>query len=122
MQCPECNSTHVSRQRRTAGERREYSAVFACGDCLHRFGISRLRRTFEFVVPSFLRMPWITLHARCPKCADMRVGIQRERDYIEDFCANPFRLLQRLLGARLYYCKYCRLQFHDVRSTKNTES
>jgi hypothetical protein len=41
----------------------------------------------------------------------------RKRDPIENFQRGFVRVIQRWLGARLYYCDRCRLQFYDMRST-----
>jgi hypothetical protein len=115
MQCPMCKSSHVHRERRTPEERWKYAAVFECYDCHQRIGISYLRQLPRLSVWHFLRMPWITFHVRCPRCGEMQLKVLRNRDYIEGYENNPLRIIQKLLGAKLYYCWECRLQFHDLR-------
>jgi hypothetical protein len=38
-----------------------------------------------------------------------------ERDHIDHMYRHPLSLLQRLLGGKLYHCRYCRIQFYDWR-------
>jgi hypothetical protein len=67
-------------------------------------------------------MPWITFfHARCPRCGEMQLEVLRDRDYIEGFENNPLRIMQKLFGAKLYYCWECRLQFYDLRPRFNAD-
>ena len=122
MQCPKCKSERVSRQRRTRAEHWKFAAVYECDDCLHRIGVSYLNKPPKFAMPRFLRMPWITFHARCPECGSFQLQVQMERDYIEGFKINPLRVMQRLLYARMYYCAGCRLQFHDIRPRMKPQS
>jgi len=39
----------------------------------------------------------------------------RKRDPIERLYRGPFDPLLRVLGANLYHCRACRLQFYDLR-------
>lgn len=54
-------------------------------------------------------------HPRCPRCRTFRVTHLASRDRIDPLYRNPFSLAQRLFGAGLYHCRYCRLQFYDLR-------
>jgi hypothetical protein len=60
-------------------------------------------------------MPLPSLHANCPRCANLDLTILKKRDRIDKLNRNPLRLMQRALGARLYHCWRCRLQFYDLR-------
>lgn len=115
MQCPNCRSEHVHRERRTPEDRLKYAAVFECHDCNQRTGISHLKQILNLAVPQFLRMPWITFHARCPHCGNLHLRVHSERDYVEGYERNLLRVIHKLLGAPLCYCWDCRLQFHDLR-------
>lgn len=115
IQCPKCQSKHVHRQRRAPNERWKYAAVFECADCRYRIGISHLKNFPKITLPRFLREPWITFHARCPKCGNLQLRIQRRRDYVEGYEDGLLRRIQKFLGAPLCYCWDCRLQFYDLR-------
>jgi hypothetical protein len=115
MQCPKCKSSNVHREHRTATDRWKYAAVFECYDCNHRVGISYLSQPLRLAVPQLFRWPWITLHVRCPHCGETELKVMRSRDEVEDYRRGPLRFAQRLLGAKLYYCWLCRLQFYDLR-------
>ncbi len=113
MQCPECQSTHVYRKRRTRKERWKYAAVFECSDCQHLVSISHVKNLIAFF--NFVDEPLITFHARCPNCGNTQLSIQATRDYVEGYDNGVLRKLQKLLRAPLCYCWNCRLQFHDLR-------
>jgi predicted RNA-binding Zn-ribbon protein involved in translation (DUF1610 family) len=115
IQCPKCKSDNVYREHRSPEDRRKYAAVFECYDCGQHIGVSRLQKLLNPHMPDFLRMPWITVHARCPRCGNMKLQVFERRDYIEGYQRNLLRFVQRLLGAPLCYCPSCRLQFHDLR-------
>jgi hypothetical protein len=67
--------------------------------------------------------PLYSLVARCPKCGGVDLRRRSERDRIDRLLKNPFRIAQMLVGASLYHCQLCRIQFHDVRPRKRaTES
>lgn len=119
IQCPKCKSENVRREHRSPEDRRKYAAVFECYDCGNHIGISRLKLLLNLHMPGFAQMPWITTHARCPKCGNMKLQVYRQRDYIEGYHRTLLRLLQRLLGAPLCYCWSCRLQFYDLRPRFN---
>src|ERR1035437_214978 len=119
MQCPKCKSEHVYREHRTRADRWRYAAVFKCSDCHHRIGISHVKILSRLSLAYFIPAPWITSHARCPKCGNMQLQVYRNRDYVEGYEDNLLRTIQRLLGAPLCYCWDCRLQFYDLRPRLN---
>jgi hypothetical protein len=41
--------------------------------------------------------------------------MRKKRDTVDTMNRNPLRQLQRLMGAHLYHCDSCRLQFYDLR-------
>jgi hypothetical protein len=81
-----------------------YVAVYRCRNC-ERF--VRIRKW---------TLPRLSLRRCCPKCGSAKLHRLRKRDRIETFSRNPFSLLQMLLGAPLWWCPLCRLQFYDFRS------
>jgi len=52
---------------------------------------------------------------RCPRCGTYRVTRLATRDKIDKMQKGPMNLLQFLWGADLHHCRYCRVQFYDVR-------
>jgi hypothetical protein len=77
--------------------------------------VSLLKKAPRLRSSAFVGLPVVSLRARCPKCGNIQLRVFKQRDYVEDFSHNPLRLIQRLFGARLYYCELCRLQFYDLR-------
>ncbi len=65
-----------------------------------------------------IRESRFSLHVCCPRCGRTDLRKRRERDYVDPMMYNPLRYGQRLLGAALWHCEYCRIQFYDVRSRK----
>jgi hypothetical protein len=54
-------------------------------------------------------------YPRCPRCGTLRLTRLASRDRIDPMYKNLFATAQRLFGAGLYHCRYCRLQFYDMR-------
>jgi len=54
-------------------------------------------------------------YPRCPRCGTYRLTRLVERDKIDQMLKGPLNYLQFLCGADLYHCRYCRVQFYDVR-------
>ncbi len=107
--CPSCGAK-MRRSRRTRLERLLYAAAYRCEACNLRVRESFLSRfrTARFV--------------SCPKCGGHDVTALSKRDRIDGFNRHPLRLFQGMLGARLYHCSLCRLQFYDLRSRGHTQS
>ncbi len=93
----------MRRSRRSLSERLLYVAAYRCERCRQRVRVSYL---------DALRK---AKYAGCPKCGWCDLVIRSKRDPVDRMKQNPFRLLQRLFGARLYHCLHCRLQFYDLR-------
>jgi len=62
-----------------------------------------------------VHIPHISPVVRCPKCGRTDLKRRRERDQIDRMLRNPFRYAQRFLGATLWHCVLCRIQFYDFR-------
>jgi hypothetical protein len=52
---------------------------------------------------------------RCPNCRTQQLARRWKRDHIDRLSHSPWSMLQRVLGAQLYHCRSCRLQFYDWR-------
>jgi len=99
----------MERVRRRLIEHLRYGAVYRCHRCHVRVGISR----------------WWTLllafHRCCPKCGGTRLECLKHRDRIDPLYKNPLSLVQGLLGAKLWWCPRCRIQFYDTRPAAPAE-
>lgn len=93
----------MRRSRRALVERLRYAAAYRCEQCKRR-----VRASYWDILRN-------ARYATCPKCGWYDLTIQSRRDRIDKMNRNPLRHLQRLLGARLYHCGHCRLQFYDLR-------
>lgn len=91
------------RVARTLPQKFAYSSIHECKRCRERRVDRRKLR--------------IALHSssRCPHCGSERLTIFKKRDRIDRLYKSPLSLLQGLLGASLYHCPVCRLQFYDLR-------
>lgn len=92
----------MRRSHRGLWERVVYRAAYRCRSCAERILVRR-------------RVPLPSRYTNCPRCASRALTILEKRDYIDKLNRNPLRLVQRYLGARLYYCWRCRLQYYDLR-------
>ena len=99
----------MRRSRRTFSERLLYVGAYRCERCRQRVRASYLDALKE------------AKYAACPKCGWCDLMVRSRRDRIDKMNRNPLRLLQRLLGARLYHCAHCRLQFYDSRPLRVSE-
>jgi len=93
----------MRRSRRVGLERVLYAAAYRCEGCRFRVRVSVLDR---------LRA---ARFASCPKCSGQDLTILKKRDRVDRWNRNPLRIAQRFLGASLYHCWSCRLQFYDLR-------
>ncbi len=103
QQCRSCLGP-LYRQRRNWPQCLQYSSLYQCGQCGQFTPESR---------------NWLLLDlsptVSCPRCTTPKLKIQRKRDSIEGFQRGLWRWVQGLMGAKLYYCRPCRLQFYDLR-------
>jgi hypothetical protein len=54
-------------------------------------------------------------YPRCPRCGTYRLTRLASRDKIDPMHKGPLNIAQKICGADLYHCRYCRVQFYDVR-------
>jgi hypothetical protein len=100
--CANCGETLV-RSHRKLWERLVYALVFKCKKCEARSGAK-----FHFYF-------YLSRHCKCPRCGTEDVEKRTGRDKIDKVIRTPVSMLQGLIGAQLYHCVYCRLQFYDLR-------
>jgi DNA-directed RNA polymerase subunit RPC12/RpoP len=93
----------MRRSRRRFFESLFYAAAYRCDDCRLRTRVSRLT-TFKKL-----------RYAACPRCGRFGLSVLSRQDHIDAISKNPLRLLFGKFHARLYHCRACRLQFHDIR-------
>lgn len=80
-----------------------FSAVYRCPACGRKTAVSKF--------PSFR----VSLYRCCPRCDGRKLVRLRRRDRIDPVYRNPLSLVQALMGANLWWCPLCRLQFYDLR-------
>lgn len=97
----ECGGKLV-RVRRRFWQRLFYAAVYRCSDCKS----TRTRRT-----PALL----FSRSSVCPRCGTGRLKVLRKRDPVDTMSTSIVSGLQKMLGAELHHCEFCRLQFYDFR-------
>lgn len=51
----------------------------------------------------------------CPRCGTSRLRVLRKRDPVDTMSTSLVSTLQRIMGAELHHCEFCRLQFYDFR-------
>ncbi len=98
--CDQCGAELV-RIRRNAWTRLWFIAVYRCRECERYTRLGRLQR--------------LSFHCRCPNCGNEKLTRLRKRDRIELMYRNPVSFFQRYMGAPLWHCEPCRMQFYDMR-------
>ena len=103
LNCPTC-AGRLHRVHRTFNEKLMYMAVYECKRCHTRKPEPR----------------WFVLylgdHPRCPRCGTYRLTRLATRDRIDPMFRSILSMVQRVFGANLYHCRYCRIQFYDMRA------
>jgi len=93
----------LRRVHRNLAEKLLYVAMYECDQCHTRKPDPR----------------WYALYLgdypRCPRCGTYRLTRLASRDKIDQMQKGPVNFAQFLWGADLYHCRYCRVQFYDVR-------
>jgi len=87
---------------RSFKEKLLYLAVYKCRQCGQR-----TTRPREF-------MFYFAKVTRCPLCGTQRLRRLTVRDGIDRMHRNLFTYTHRLFGARLFHCRFCRVQFYDI--------
>ena len=103
--CDQCDGT-LRRIHRTFFERFSYLAVYECHGCKRQMFIPR---PYRFHFGSV---------CRCPRCGTYHLNKLKRRDKIDPLDTGVWNLLERLVGGKLYHCRYCRLQFYDRRNPR----
>ncbi|HUP04895.1 MAG TPA: hypothetical protein VMU19_12955 [Bryobacteraceae bacterium] len=85
-------------------ERWLYAVIYQCPECKRKTKIARFPAIYV-----------ASLHRTCPKCGGPQLEKLRKRDHIDPLYLNPISLLQGLIGAPIWWCPFCRLQFYDFR-------
>lgn len=98
----------MRRRRRGFLERFVHAAVYSCPVCRHEAPVSQVAV-----------YPVLSTVARCPRCSNANLKELEKRDHIEKMYRNPISRIQQWLGAPLLYCRFCRLQFYDLRPRRN---
>ncbi|MFB3828906.1 MAG: hypothetical protein ACE15B_19220 [Bryobacteraceae bacterium] len=87
---------------RSFREKLLYMGVFRCRDCGAR-AVAPRRYLFYFESRN-----------RCPLCGTEKLRKLNEPDNIDRMHRNLFTLLRPIFRARLFHCRFCRIQFYDV--------
>jgi putative FmdB family regulatory protein len=100
--CARCGQPTV-RKRRNLLQKVFSRAVYRCEHCRKNFHVRRpLLRIFR-------------RYAECPQCGTRELSRLASKDHVDRMSRNPLRRILKLLGAPLYHCTFCRLQFRDWR-------
>ena len=92
------------RIRRKFWERPVYESVYRCKQC------SRLQKNQKETgssAPGFV--------CACPRCGTTKLKIRRRRDAVDPIVKTLGNRLKGALGATLYHCEFCRLQFYSFK-------
>ena len=107
--CATCREK-LRRVHRTFAERLLYVAIYECRQCKMRKPEPR----------------WYALYLgdypRCPRCGTFRLRRMVTRDRIDPVYRSFFSFAQGVFGGALYHCRYCRVQFYDMRGTLSPEA
>jgi len=102
LHCPNCKG-RLQRVHRTFGEKFLYVGMYECRQCRTRKPEPRWYALYTGDYP------------RCPRCGTYRLTRLAKRDKIDRMHNGLLNLLQKIARADLYHCRYCRVQFYDVR-------
>jgi len=103
VKCEQCGG-RMRHVHRTFFERFGYLAIYECRDCdVEKFYPRRYMHHFG-------------PYCRCPLCGTLRVTRLKSRDRIDPPHTGFLNFLERLVGGKLYHCRYCRVQFYDRRN------
>jgi len=102
LHCPTCQG-RLRRVHRSFVEKLVYAGMYECGQCHTRKPEPRWYALFLGDYP------------RCSRCGTYRLTRLSTRDKIDPMEKGMVNFVQFLWGADLYHCRYCRVQFYDVR-------
>ena len=100
--CGRCGGG-LRRVHRTFIERFSLMAKFRCKACQN---IETAPRRYRYHLGN---------RCRCPRCGTFRITKLKERDKIDPMVGGFLNHVERLMGGRLYHCRFCRIQFFDRR-------
>lgn len=93
----------MRRVHRTLMERFSYLAIYSCKECNTEDNLPRAHRLHSGKA------------ARCPKCGTFRLRQLKEPDKIDQMHTGLLNMLEKMVGGKLFHCRYCRIQFWDRR-------
>jgi hypothetical protein len=93
----------MRRVHRSLLERVNYLAVYACKACKTEDKLPRPHQMHRGKA------------ARCPKCGTFRIKQLKEPDRIDPMHTGVLNRLEKLVGGKLFHCRFCRIQFWDRR-------
>jgi DNA-directed RNA polymerase subunit RPC12/RpoP len=108
MTCFHCHGPLLRVKRRFLGKL-VYDSSYRCMDCGARVHFPK----------NWLNL--FSLYVCCPRCGAPDVKKRRKRDGIDRMYRNPISWGQWMLGAPLYHCHDCRLQFYDLRPRERSQ-
>lgn len=103
LTCPDCQK-RVLLVRRTLPEKLWNVHMYACSGCRRRVGVLRPSLVFLF-----------SRRTRCILCGSPDVARLAKPDTVDEFTSNPLGRIQRCMGAPVWRCSPCRVQFYDWR-------
>jgi DNA-directed RNA polymerase subunit RPC12/RpoP len=93
----------MRRVHRTLMERFSYLAIYSCKECNAEDNLPRAHQMHRGKA------------ARCPKCGTFRIKQLKEPDKIDPMHTGLLNILERMVGGKLFHCRFCRIQFWDRR-------
>jgi DNA-directed RNA polymerase subunit RPC12/RpoP len=93
--------------RRTLAEKLARNRVYECTQCGER------QTSGGWLLVERSR------NASCPSCGSFRINFRRTPDKIDRMYTSPSNFFKRIFGGVLYKCRYCRLQFYDLRPLRD---
>ena len=104
--CPHCHKRLV-RVHRGMLHKLFYTDMYICSGCTRRVGLWRSTLIFLF-----------SRHSRCIQCGSHAVHRVAKWDRVDRFTRNLLGLAQSLVGAPIFRCGGCRLQYLDWRHAR----
>jgi hypothetical protein len=93
----------MRRVHRTLMERFSYLAIYSCKECNAEDNLPRAHQMHR------------GKSARCPKCGTFRIKQLKEPDQIDPMHTGVLNILEKMVGGKLFHCRFCRIQFWDRR-------
>ena len=93
----------MQRSRRKPLERLVIAQAYRCAECRSRVRVTKWRSLLD------------RRYVCCPRCKGHDVQVLPRIDPVEHLDRHLHRFVHKWLGAPLFYCRFCRLQFFDRR-------